>query len=78
MTLQWQYNQAEIPKLQEYRIYRAGRIERNFQKIASVPMDVLEYTMDAIEAGDFVLTVKAFNGVEESNPSNEVGVQVKP
>ncbi len=78
MTLQWQYNQAEIPKLQEYRIYRAGRIERNFQKIASVPINVLEYTMDAIEPGDFVLTVKAFNGVEESNPSNEVRVQVKP
>jgi hypothetical protein len=34
--------------------------------------------MDAIEPGDFVLTVKAFNGVEESNPSNEVLVQVKP
>jgi len=78
MTLQWQYPQAEIPKIQEYRIYRADRIERNFQKIASVPINVLVYTMDAMEPGDFVLAVKAFDGVMESSPSNEVLVQVKP
>ena len=64
MTLQWQYPEAEIPKIQEYRIYRADRIGRNFQKIASVPIHVLEHTMDVIEPGDFVLMVKAFNGVE--------------
>ena len=78
LTLRWDYPQVETPKIEEYRIYRADRIQRNFQKIASVPVNVLEYTMDAIEPGDFVLTVKAFDGITESNPSNEVLVQVKP
>jgi hypothetical protein len=34
--------------------------------------------MDAIEPGDFVLAVKAFDGETESNPSNEVLLRVTP
>ena len=78
ITLRWKYSQSDIPKIQEYRVYRADRIERNFQQIASVPVSHLEYIMDASEPGDFVLTVKAFDGVTESNPSNEVLLQVTP
>ena len=78
ITLQWEYPTSEIPKAQEYRIYRAERMERNFQRIASVPIDVLEYTLEMVDPGDFVLTIKAFNGVDESSPSNEVLVQVIP
>ncbi|MCI0628204.1 MAG: fibronectin type III domain-containing protein [Acidobacteria bacterium] len=78
LRLRWQYDPAEISKIQEYRIYRADRATRNFQKIASVPVSVLEHSLDATVAGDFVLAVKAFNGVQESNPSNEVLLQVKP
>jgi len=78
VTLQWQYPQTEIHKLQEYRIYRANRIQRNFENVASVPANVLEYSMDVLQQGDFVLAVRAFDGVSESNPSNEVLVQVIP
>jgi len=78
ITLQWQYSESEIPRVQEYRIYQANRIERNFQSVASVPTNVLEYSMDTLQPGDFVLTVRAFDGVNESNPGNEVLVQVKP
>ena len=78
ITLQWEYPASEIPKMQEYRIYRADRMQRNFQKVASVPIDVLEYSVDMMEPGDFVLTIKAFSGAEESSPSNEVLVQVIP
>jgi hypothetical protein len=78
MKLQWQYPESEIPKMQEYRIYQADRIERNFQNVASVPANVLEYSMDLLHPGDFVLAVRAFDGVNESNPSNEVLVNVKP
>ena len=78
ITLQWQYPQAGIPKMQEYRIYRANRIERNFENVASVPANVLEYSMDLLHPGDFVLAVRAFDGVNESNPSNEVLINVKP
>ena len=78
ITLQWHYPQAEIPKMQEYRIYQADRIERNFLNVASVPANVLEYSMDVLHLGDFVLAVRAFDGVNESNPSNEVLVHVKP
>ena len=78
ITLQWQYPQAEIPKMQEYRIYRAHRAERNFETVASVPANVLEYSMEMLQPGDFVLSVRAFDGVNESNPSNEVLVHVKP
>jgi len=78
IKLQWQYPESEIPKMQEYRIYQADRIERNFQHVASVPANVLEYAMDMLRPGDFVLEVRAFDGVNESNPSNEVLVNVKP
>jgi hypothetical protein len=78
ITLQWQYPQTEMSKMQEYRIYRADRMERNFENVASVPANVLEYSMDVLHPGDFVLAVRAFDGVSESNPSNEVLVQVKP
>lgn len=78
LTLRWQYDPAEVVKIQEYRIYRADRAKRNFQRIASVPFDVLEYTLDASEAGNFVISVRAFDGVTESSPSNEVVVQVTP
>jgi hypothetical protein len=78
IKLQWQYPESEIPKMQEYRIYQADRIERNFQNVASVPANVLEYSMDLLQPGDFVLAVRAFDGVNESNPSNEVLVNVKP
>ena len=78
ITLRWEYPDSEIRKIQEYRIYRAARIERNFQRIASVPLDLLEHSIDMMEPGDFVLSIKAFNGTEESNPSNEVLVQVIP
>jgi hypothetical protein len=64
--------------MQEYRIYQADRIERNFQSVASVPATVLEYSMDLLDPGDFVLAVRAFDGVSESSPSNEVLVNVKP
>ena len=43
LTLRWDYPQVETPKIQEYRIYRADRIQRNFQKLASVTVNVLEY-----------------------------------
>ncbi len=69
MTLQWQYPEAEIPKIQEYRIYRADRIERNFQKIASVPINVLEHTMDATEPGDFVLRSKRLTVSQNPTPA---------
>lgn len=78
LTLRWQYDPAEVVKIQEYRIYRADQSKRNFQRIASVPFDVLEYSLDASEAGDFVISVRAFDGVTESSPSNEVVVQVTP
>ena len=78
ITLRWQYPESEIPKMQEYRIYQADRIERNFQNVASVPATVLEYSMDLLHPGDFVLAVRAFDGVSESSPSNEVLVNVKP
>jgi hypothetical protein len=78
ITLRWDYPASEIPKAQEYRIYRADRMERKFQMIASVPIDVLEYSLDMMDAGDFVLSVKTFNGIEESTPSNEVLVRVIP
>jgi hypothetical protein len=78
ITLQWEYPQTEIPKMQEYRIYRADRMGRNFENVASVPASVLEYSMDLSVPGDFVLAVRVFDGVNESNPSNEVLVQVKP
>ena len=78
IKLQWDYAESEIPKMQEYRIYRADRIERNFQNVASVPANVLEYSMDLLHPGDFVIAVRAFDGVSESNPSNEVIVHVSP
>ena len=78
IKLQWDYAESEIPKMQEYRIYRADRIERNFQNVASVPANVLEYSMDLPQPGDFVIAVRAFDGVNESNPSNEVIVHVSP
>lgn len=78
LTLRWQYDPAEVLKIQEYRIYRANRAARNFQLLASVPSNVLEHTLNATEPGDFIISVRAFNGVKESNPSNEVLVQVKP
>jgi len=78
IKLQWDYAESEIPKMQEYRIYRADRIERNFQNVASVPANVLEYSMDLLHPGDFVLAVRVFDGVNESNPSNEVIVHVSP
>jgi hypothetical protein len=78
ITLRWDYPHSEIPKIQGYRIYRDDRIERKFQKIASVPTDVLEYSIDMREPGDFVLMVRTYGCAEESNPSNEVLVQVMP
>ena len=78
IKLRWDYAESEIPQMQEYRIYRADRIERNFQNVASVPANVLEYSMDLLHPGDFVLAVRAFDGVSESNPSNEVIVHVSP
>jgi hypothetical protein len=78
IKLQWDYAESEIPKMQEYRIYRADRIERNFQNVASVPANVLEYSMDLLHPGDFVIAVRAFDGVNESSPSNEVIVHVSP
>jgi hypothetical protein len=78
IKLQWDYPESEIPKMQEYRIYCADRIERNFQNVASVPADVLEYSMDLLHPGDFVLAIRTFDGVNESNPSNEVIVHVSP
>ena len=78
LTLRWQYDPAEVLKIQEYRIYRANPAARNFQLIASVPFNVLEHTLDATETGDFIIAVRAFNGVKESSPSNEVFLQVKP
>jgi len=78
ITLQWQYPHAATSQVQEYRIYQADAIERNFRKIGSVPKEVLEYVMDVIEAGNFALMVRAFDGVLESSPSNEVLLQVKP
>ena len=78
IILRWDSSPSDIPKIQEYRVYRADRIERNFQQIASVPVSQLEYSMDAIEPGDFVLAVKAFDGETESNPSNEVLLRVTP
>jgi len=78
IILRWDSSPSDIPKIQEYRVYRADRIERNFQQIASVPVSQLEHSMDAIEPGDFVLAVKAFDGETESNPSNEVLLRVTP
>ncbi len=78
ITLRWDYPHSEIPKIHGYRIYRADRIKRKFQKIASVPTDVLEYSIDMMEPGDFVLTIKTFGSAEESSPSNEVLVHVIP
>jgi hypothetical protein len=31
-----------------------------------------------MDAGDFVLSVKTFDGIEESSPSNEVLIRVIP
>src|SRR5262245_21489845 len=78
LTLRWDFPQAETPSIQEFRIYRADRVERRFERIASVAAHLLEYTIEALEPGDFVLTIRAFNGIEESDPSNEVLLQVRP
>ena len=78
LTLQWDFPPAETPSIQEFRIYRADRLERRFERIASVPAHLLEYTLEALEPGDFVFTIRAFNGIEESDPSNEVLLQVRP
>ena len=78
VTLRWQYDPSEIGMIQEYRIYRADRATRSFQLMGSVSSNVLEYSLDATQAGDFAIIVKAFNGVRESSPSNEVLLQVLP
>ena len=75
-TLRW--DAADVSKTHEYRIYRADRAARNFERIASVSGNVLECSLVATEPGDFAIAVKAFDGVSESNPSNEVLLQVLP
>ena len=75
-TLRW--DAADVSEVHEFRIYRADRATRDFQRIASVPGSVLACSLRATDPGDFTISVRAFDGVGESNPSNEVLVQVLP
>lgn len=78
VTVRWHYDPEQIPKILEYRIYRADRASRLFQKLAAVPAAELQASFDATEPGEFLLVVKAFDGLVESNPSNEVILRVEP
>jgi hypothetical protein len=78
LKLRWEYDRSEISKILEYRLYRADRVSRRYERIASVPAGQLEFSLQVGEPGDFVLIVRAFDGELESDPSNEVILQVKP
>jgi hypothetical protein len=75
-TLSWNYGPQEISGIQEFRVYRAKRADRIFERITTVPPTELEYKTQSPEPGEHCYVVKAFDGVKESLPSNEVIVVV--
>ncbi len=75
-TLSWNYGPQEISGIQEFRVYRAKREDRIFKRITTVPPTELEYKTESPEPGEHCYIVKAFDGVKESLPSNEVIVAV--
>jgi hypothetical protein len=75
-TLHWNYGPQEILRIQEFRVYRAKRADRIFEQITTVPPTELEYKTESPEPGEHCYIVKAFDGVKESFPSNEVIVAV--
>jgi hypothetical protein len=78
LTLRWAYDPNEMPRILEYRIYRASPANRNFELMVTVPPARLHFSVSTLETGDFVFLVKAFDGRLESDPSNEVLLRVAP
>lgn len=74
-TLSWNYG-PQISGIQEFRVYRAKRADRIFERITTVPPTELEYKTESPEPGEHCYIVKAFDGVKESLPSNEIIVAV--